>query len=88
MKRKLLTLLTMLALAYGGYSPVKAEGKNYSDYVNPLMGTLSEHQLSTGNTYPSHRIGLLLQEGATCQPQGLDPGAVPFIPRSGSRTVW
>ena len=27
----------MLALAYGGYSPVKAEGKNYSDYVNPLM---------------------------------------------------
>ena len=37
----------MLALAYGGYSPVKAEGKNYSDYVNPLMGTLSEHQLST-----------------------------------------
>ena len=32
----------MLALAYGGYSPVKAEGKNYSDYVNPLMGTLSE----------------------------------------------
>lgn len=36
----------MLALAYGGYSPVKAEGKNYSDYVNPLMGTLSEHQLS------------------------------------------
>ena len=29
----------MLALAYGGYSPVKAEGKNYSDYVNPLMGT-------------------------------------------------
>ena len=43
----------MLALAYGGYSPVKAEGKNYSDYVNPLMGTLSEHQLSTGNTYPA-----------------------------------
>ena len=30
----------MLALAYGGYSPVKAEGKNYSDYVNTLMGML------------------------------------------------
>ena len=51
----------MLALAYGGYSPVKAEGKNYSDYVNPLMGTLSEHQLSTGNTYPAiARMGLCI----------------------------
>ena len=29
----------MLALAYGGYSPVKAEGKNYSDYVYPLIRT-------------------------------------------------
>ena len=27
----------MLALAYGGYSPVKAEGKNYSDYVLSLI---------------------------------------------------
>ena len=42
MKRKTFNFTYyMLALAYGGYSPVKAEGKNYSDYVNPLMGTLS-----------------------------------------------
>lgn len=30
-----------------------SEGKNYAEYVNPLMGTLSEVQLSTGNTYPA-----------------------------------
>lgn len=26
---------------------------NYVDYVNPLMGTLSKHSLSNGNTYPA-----------------------------------
>ena len=43
----------MLALAYGGYSPVKAEGKNYSDYVNPLMGTLSEHPVTPIRPLPA-----------------------------------
>lgn len=37
----------MLALAYGGYSPVKAEGKNYSDYVESFNGDVVRHQLST-----------------------------------------
>lgn len=27
--------------------------KNYVDYVNPLMGTMSKFELSTGNTYPA-----------------------------------
>lgn len=27
--------------------------KNYVDFVNPLMGTASSFELSTGNTYPA-----------------------------------
>lgn len=46
MKRMLLlNLLSFLSLAL--YS------QDYSDYVNPLVGTLSKHSLSTGNTYPA-----------------------------------
>jgi len=29
------------------------EKKNYTEYVNPLMGTDSEFSLSNGNTYPA-----------------------------------
>ena len=32
--------------------------------------------------------GLLLQEGASCQPEGLAPGAGSLLPGSGSRIVW
>ena len=32
---------------------VQAEIPSYVDYVNPLVGTDSEFQLSTGNTYPA-----------------------------------
>lgn len=53
MKEKVVVLLVLLALVWGYHSPVRAEEKDYSDYVNPLMGTLSEYQLSTGNTYPA-----------------------------------
>lgn len=53
MKEKAVVLLVLLALVWGYRSPVRAEEKDYSDYVNPLMGTLSEYQLSTGNTYPA-----------------------------------
>ena len=53
MKEKAVVLLVLLALVWGYHSPVRAEEKDYSDYVNPLMGTLSEYQLSTGNTYPA-----------------------------------
>lgn len=53
MRRKLLVLFTVLLVMWGAHYPVKAEEKNFSDYVNPLMGTLSEFMLSTGNTYPA-----------------------------------
>ena len=34
--------------------PLKTDAqKDYVDYVNPLMGTMSSHDLSTGNTYPA-----------------------------------
>ncbi|HZL11876.1 MAG TPA: GH92 family glycosyl hydrolase [Prolixibacteraceae bacterium] len=32
---------------------VFSQGKNYVDYVNPLMGTDSKYLLSNGNTYPA-----------------------------------
>lgn len=32
---------------------VAAQAKDYTQYVNPLMGTLSTYELSTGNTYPA-----------------------------------
>ena len=42
--------ILLLVLAGWGAGPHE---KKYADYVNPLMGTLSEIQLSTGNTYPA-----------------------------------
>ena len=30
-----------------------AQTKDLTQYVNPLMGTLSSFELSTGNTYPA-----------------------------------
>ena len=30
-----------------------AESKDWTQYVNPLMGTQSSFELSTGNTYPA-----------------------------------
>ncbi len=53
MRQKLLTLLTTFAFVVGIFAQAMAEKKNYVDYVNPLMGTLSEFKLSTGNTYPA-----------------------------------
>ncbi|MDR2472708.1 MAG: hypothetical protein LBD53_03965, partial [Tannerella sp.] len=41
----LLLLSAFYAAADGEFSPV--------DYVNPLVGTMSKHSLSTGNTYPA-----------------------------------
>ena len=53
MRQKLLTLLTTFAFVVGIFAQAMAEKKNYVDYVNSLMGTLSEFKLSTGNTYPA-----------------------------------
>lgn len=46
MKKNIL-FFCMLVLA------VAAQAKDYTQYVNPLMGTLSTYELSTGNTYPA-----------------------------------
>ena len=51
MKKKSLLLLylcfTLMAQA------VRVNMQNAVDYVNPLMGTDSDHGLSAGNTYPA-----------------------------------
>ncbi len=50
MKIRLLTIALLLA----GVLQVSAKQENCpADMVNPLMGTLSKHSLSTGNTYPA-----------------------------------
>lgn len=47
MKRAQLLLLLLVSCILG----VKA--KDFTQYVNPLMGTLSSYEFSTGNTYPA-----------------------------------
>ncbi len=48
MKRPVFIVLILISFAI-----VKAEKFTPVDYVNPLMGTLSKHSLSNGNTYPA-----------------------------------
>lgn len=47
------TVFLILGLLSLPFYPLKAEHKDYSAYVNPLMGTLSAFSLSAGNTYPA-----------------------------------
>jgi len=47
MKKTLLIALSFCALT------ASAQKVSYADYVNPLMGSLSSFELSTGNTYPA-----------------------------------
>ena len=42
----------LIACALAGTMAASA-GEDYTKYVNPLMGTLSSYELSTGNTYPA-----------------------------------
>lgn len=48
MKRLLLSIILA-----GCFCFLSAKNVNYADYVNPLMGTQSTFELSTGNTYPA-----------------------------------
>lgn len=48
MKRLLLSIILA-----GCFCFLSAKNVNYTDYVNPLMGTQSTFELSTGNTYPA-----------------------------------
>ncbi len=52
MRKQFILLLVLAGWGAGTWGAVPYE-KKYADYVNPLMGTLSEIQLSTGNTYPA-----------------------------------
>ena len=58
-KKSLLTLMAVVAIATTALNIscncCTAEQEEFSpaDYVNPLVGTLSEFALSTGNTYPA-----------------------------------
>ncbi len=59
-KKSLMTLMAAAAVAFAVFnvscaSDTSIEQSEFSpaDYVNPLVGTLSEFALSTGNTYPA-----------------------------------
>lgn len=45
--------LLFIAASVISLTTISAQEENYTDYVNPLVGTLSKHSLSTGNTYPA-----------------------------------
>lgn len=45
--RKILLTACLIACS------LMAEAKDWTQYVNPLMGTQSSFELSTGNTYPA-----------------------------------
>ena len=45
--------LLLLIILAGCFCFLSARDVNYADYVNPLMGTQSTFELSTGNTYPA-----------------------------------
>lgn len=45
--------LLAIAVMLFGMSLAKGQTRDYSEYVNPLVGTLSNYTLSTGNTYPA-----------------------------------
>jgi predicted alpha-1,2-mannosidase len=53
MKRTWLILFILLAIFHANGGERSAPGRDFADYVNPLVGTDSEHQLSNGNTYPA-----------------------------------
>ncbi len=50
--RKTLTLLLLLVVSMASFA-IKVDQRNAVDFVNPLVGTESENELSTGNTYPA-----------------------------------
>jgi predicted alpha-1,2-mannosidase len=45
--------IALLAIVLPAFQMLFAQNVNLADYVNPLMGTQSKPDLSTGNTYPS-----------------------------------
>ncbi len=48
--RKTLTLLSLMVVSMASHA-IKVDQRNAADFVNPLVGTESENELSTGNTY-------------------------------------
>ncbi|WP_455627943.1 GH92 family glycosyl hydrolase [Parabacteroides chinchillae] len=57
MKRKCVLVLALATILVWNSKPVAAANENEAfdpvEYVNPLMGTQSSFELSTGNTYPA-----------------------------------
>ena len=45
--KKLTLLIMIMCFALHG------KATNYADYVNPLIGTQSTYEFSSGNTYPA-----------------------------------
>ena len=44
---------TILSICTAIYTIAICAAENYTEYVNPLMGTESSFELSAGNTYPA-----------------------------------
>ncbi len=45
--------LLLAATVVFSFTAMPGQEKDYTEYANPLAGTLSKHELSTGNTYPA-----------------------------------
>ena len=52
MKQNICSIAASLLLL-GSIPQAGAESLDPAEYVNPLMGSQSVHELSTGNTYPA-----------------------------------
>ena len=50
---KQVPLFLLMLLWMTGLQKTLAQSPEPVDYVNPLIGTLSKYELSTGNTYPA-----------------------------------
>lgn len=56
MRKIYASVFIILLIAGAGRAQIIDEVENPVDFVNPLMGTMSDFELSTGNTYPA--VGL------------------------------
>ena len=52
MKKYLLLVCALSCIVF-------AKAKDWTQYVNPLMGSQSSFELSTGNTYPAIALSLI-----------------------------
>ena len=57
-----------------------SQAKDWTQYVNPLMGSQSTFELSTGNTYPAYCPSLGMTSGLHRQAKWETDGNIPIPP--------